>query len=175
MCDFLGKTKIEILDLGRSVEKNKNIKIGDFEFKVRFVGRKVKAKTYYKKVDVKKSGGRNKLIDITSVVKDKGCLTHKRKYYMDGKLTNKKEIAAELGISLTYLTTRLARVKRITIDGYNILIKSDEPFYTPVKDGKKYKRANSRDCAELAKLDPSTIKELFENKNYSRKEGWRFL
>lgn len=175
MCDFLCKTKVEILEMGRGIGKNKTLKIDNYEYKVKYLKGKQKPKSYYKPVEFKKSGGRNKIIDITNIVKDKGCLTHKRKYYIDGKLTSKINIADELGISLTYLTTQLARVKRLTINKHDIIIKSDEPYYTPIKDGVKYKRCNAIESGKISGLDQSTVKDLYKSKNYSRKDGWRFI
>ena len=188
MCICYGKTKDEMLKIGYDIGNKKTFKIDGFEYEVvlphgnnlevrqdNSIPNVKKKRTYYTKVEHKKTGEHNRRLFITNVIMNTKGTTHKRKYYINGKVTTVIKIAEILEITPNYLEQKLARVKKATINGYDIRIRNHLTKYKPVKDGKEYRRRSIKECSELSGIVAKTVTELHRKGTYSTKDGWRFL
>ena len=186
MCEYYDKTKSEMLKIGYETGNNKTFKIKGFNYIVLLPhGNKTEVRksdtiptikpkiSYYTKVDNKETGKNNRKAFVSNVVKYGKVNPVNKKYYIDGKITTKKGISEITGLKVSLLNRVLSRVKKMTLNGYEIRIKGEIAIYTAIKDGVYHKSLTTEQCSELTGLRVKTIYDLYKNGLYSRTDGWR--
>ena len=166
LCRIMDKTTAEIIELAKKVGVNNTFKHAGYIYQV--VNSDVNTP-----MTIGRTG--NKRFNVTNAVKSNKNMPRKRLYLVDGVEATKEDIECLLGISKIYLKTLLTKVVSITINGYNIEIKDNSYKYTPIKDGKKYPSGTISECSTLTGISEAALKQIYDKKTYSTKDGWRLI